>query len=130
MGRTTPADQGNVLLLKNREWYITSYAPDGVPSSDHLELRSSELSLGDIPDGHFVVEALFVSVDPFLRSRMTGREDGLYTPQYQLGQVPLILIQSISASACACFFVFFWVCKLVAVLTGDNCIWDWKSSNV
>ncbi|KAI4363791.1 hypothetical protein MLD38_019962 [Melastoma candidum] len=73
--------------IDNKEWYLARYSPDGIPSSDHLKLRSSVLSLADLPHGHYALETLFVSLDPYLRSRLTGSDDGLYSPQFQLDQV-------------------------------------------
>ncbi|XP_054816413.1 2-alkenal reductase (NADP(+)-dependent)-like [Prosopis cineraria] len=75
--------------VESREWYLASYAPEGVPTSDNLKLRTVRLSLASdsIPDGHLAVELLYVSVDPYLRSRMSGRLDGLDSDQYPLNQV-------------------------------------------
>ena len=76
-------------IVESREWYMAAYAPEGVPTSDHLKLRTVKISLAldSIPDQHVVLETLFISLDPYLRSRMTGREDGLYSPQYNLNEV-------------------------------------------
>ncbi|KAL6287356.1 hypothetical protein ACE6H2_011746 [Prunus campanulata] len=76
-------------VLESREWYSASYAPQGVPNSDHLKIRIAKLSLvlNSIPEQHVILETLFLSVDPYLRSRMTGREDGLYFPQFNLNEV-------------------------------------------
>ncbi|KAI8558282.1 hypothetical protein RHMOL_Rhmol04G0078900 [Rhododendron molle] len=76
-------------VVESREWYLSAYAPDGVPTSDHLKLRTLSLSLGpdSIPDQHVAVQLLWISVDPYLRSRMTGHEDGLYFSQFDLNQV-------------------------------------------
>lgn len=76
-------------VVESREWYMAAYAPEGVPTSDHLKLRTVKISLAldSIPEQHVVLETLFVSLDPYLRSRMTGREDGLYSPQFNLNQV-------------------------------------------
>ncbi|XP_028785643.1 2-alkenal reductase (NADP(+)-dependent)-like [Neltuma alba] len=75
--------------VESREWYLASYASEGVPTSDHLKLRTVRLSLAAdaIPDGHLALELLFVSIDPYLRSRMTGLLDGLHSDPYQLNQV-------------------------------------------
>jgi NADPH-dependent curcumin reductase CurA len=75
--------------VESGEWYLAAYAPEGVPSSDHLKLRTVPLSLDvdTIPDGQIIVETLFISVDPYQRTRMTGLEDGLYFPQFSLNQV-------------------------------------------
>ncbi|XP_018848449.1 2-alkenal reductase (NADP(+)-dependent)-like [Juglans regia] len=76
-------------VVESKEWYLAAYAPVGVPTSDHLKLRSLPLSLAvdSIPDGHVVVETLFVSVDPYQRTRMTGIDEGLYLSQFNLEEV-------------------------------------------
>jgi len=76
-------------LVESREWYLAEYCPEGVPTSDHLKLRTVSLSLADesIPDNHLAVETLNLSVDPYLRRTITGTIDGLYMPQYQINQV-------------------------------------------
>ncbi|KAG6657790.1 2-alkenal reductase (NADP(+)-dependent)-like [Carya illinoinensis] len=76
-------------VVESKEWYMAAYAPEGVPTSDHLKLRSVNLSLaGDsIPDGHAIVQTLFISVDPYQRTRMTGMQDGLYFSQFKLDEV-------------------------------------------
>ncbi|KAF2284943.1 hypothetical protein GH714_032819 [Hevea brasiliensis] len=81
MGRETST-------VESKEWFMAAYAPQGVPTSDHLKLRTLTLSLGDdhIPDGHLAVEILWISVDPYLRVKMTGRKDGLDMPPFQLDQ--------------------------------------------
>ncbi|BFG26124.1 hypothetical protein CerSpe_123980 [Prunus speciosa] len=63
-------------VLESREWYIVSYAPQGVPNSDHLKIRTAKfsLSLNSIIEQHVVLETLFLSIDPYLRNRMTSRE--------------------------------------------------------
>jgi NADPH-dependent curcumin reductase CurA len=76
-------------VVENREWYLAAYAPEGVPTSDHLKLRTVPLSLtvDSIPDRHLVVQNLLISVDPYQRTRLTGLEDGLYFPQFKLNEV-------------------------------------------
>ncbi|CAN6574280.1 unnamed protein product [Malus baccata var. baccata] len=75
--------------VESREWYLAAYAAEGVPTSDHLKLRTVTLSLSpdSIPEQHVILETLFISVEPYLRSRITGREDGLYNPQFNLDEV-------------------------------------------
>ncbi|KAM1218422.1 hypothetical protein TB2_045545 [Malus domestica] len=65
------------------------FPAEGVPTSDHLKLRTVTLSLSpdSIPEQHVILETLFISVEPYLRSRITGREDGLYNPQFNLDEV-------------------------------------------
>ncbi|KAG4170823.1 hypothetical protein ERO13_A12G173933v2 [Gossypium hirsutum] len=78
-----------VNVVESKEWYLAGYAAEGVPTTDHLTLRSVPLSLSldSIPDAHVAVQLLFISVDPYLRTRMSGQEDGLYFPQFSLNQV-------------------------------------------
>ncbi|CAL5200549.1 unnamed protein product [Lathyrus oleraceus] len=75
-------------LVESKEWYLTAYCPEGVPTTDHLKLRTVSLSLDSdsIPDNHLVVETLLLSVDPYLRGRITGSLEGLFISQYQLNQ--------------------------------------------
>lgn len=77
------------VVVESKEWYLAAYCPHGVPTSDHLKLRSVSLSLASdsIPDDHLALETLFISVDPYLRTQLTGTLDGLYITQYQLNQV-------------------------------------------
>ena len=79
----------NSTVVESREWVMSAYAAEGVPTSDHLKLRTTKLSLdaNSIPDGHVAVELLWISVDPYLRTRMTGHDDGLYFSQFALNEV-------------------------------------------
>ncbi|KAA3460694.1 2-alkenal reductase (NADP(+)-dependent)-like isoform X2 [Gossypium australe] len=94
-----------VNVVESKEWYLAGYAAEGVPTTDHLTLRSVPLSLSldSIPDAHVAVQLLFISVDPYLRTRMSGQEDGLYFPQFNLNQycvVPSsVLIRKIDPEA-------------------------------
>ncbi|OIW15712.1 hypothetical protein TanjilG_04247 [Lupinus angustifolius] len=76
-------------MVESKEWYLASYAREGVPTSDHLKLRTLHLSLAlhSIPHGHVAIQSLFLSIDPYLRSTFTATLDGLCLPQYQLNQV-------------------------------------------
>ncbi|XP_039686100.1 2-alkenal reductase (NADP(+)-dependent) isoform X2 [Medicago truncatula] len=76
-------------MVESREWYLAEYCPEGVPTSDHLKLRTVSRSLADdsIPDNHLAVETLLLSVDPYLRRTITGTIDGLYMPQHEINQV-------------------------------------------
>ncbi|WJX69074.1 hypothetical protein P8452_53372 [Trifolium repens] len=76
-------------FVLSREWYLAAYCPEGVPTSDHLKLRTVTLSLAvdSIPPNHLAVETLLLSVDPYLRGRITGTLEGLFFPQFQLNQV-------------------------------------------
>nr|KYP43813.1 putative NADP-dependent oxidoreductase P2 [Cajanus cajan] len=76
-------------VVESREWYLASYSPEGVPNSDNLKLRSLSLSLDShsIPEGHVSLEIVLISVDPYLRTRLTGTLDGLYIAQYEVNEV-------------------------------------------
>ncbi|KAG2371600.1 hypothetical protein LR48_Vigan05g161000 [Vigna angularis] len=76
-------------VVESKEWYLAAYSPEGVPTSDNLKLRTVTLSLAShsIPDHHVSLQILFISVDPYLRTRLTGTLDGLFIPQYQPNQV-------------------------------------------
>ena len=80
------------VIVESKEWYISAYAPEGVPTSDHLKLRSvpKSLAVDSIPDHHVALETLLISIDPYLRARMTGIEEGLYMPQHNLNEVQII----------------------------------------
>ncbi|XP_057519055.1 2-alkenal reductase (NADP(+)-dependent)-like [Amaranthus tricolor] len=75
--------------VESKECYMAGYARDGLPSSDHLKIRTVTLSLDldSIPDDHVAIQSLWISVDPYLRSRMTGiAEDGLNVSQFPINQ--------------------------------------------
>ncbi|KAK8571191.1 hypothetical protein V6N13_025746 [Hibiscus sabdariffa] len=76
-------------IVESKECYLASYAAEGVPTTEHLKIRTVPLSLSldSIPDAHVALQALFISVDPYLRTRMSGLDDGLYSPQYPLNKV-------------------------------------------
>nr|XP_043630190.1 (+)-pulegone reductase-like [Erigeron canadensis] len=76
-------------VLESKEWYLAAYVPENVPTSDHLKLRTTKVSLEHnlIPDQHVVLQTLLISVDPYLRSMMTGRVGDLYLPPLQLDKV-------------------------------------------
>ncbi|KAL5723228.1 hypothetical protein ACHQM5_006651 [Ranunculus cassubicifolius] len=61
---------GNKMVLKNREWIL-----------------SLNVHIDSNPDGHVLVELLWLSIDPYLRSRKSGIKDGLYSKQFELNQV-------------------------------------------
>ncbi|KAK2999609.1 hypothetical protein RJ639_022844 [Escallonia herrerae] len=77
------------MVVESKEWYLSAYAPQGVPTSDHLKLRTVTLplTLDSVPDQHVALQLLWISVDPYLRTRMSGLEDGLYSPQFAINQV-------------------------------------------
>lgn len=85
-------DENPITVVESREWVMTAYINDGLPTADHLQLRTTKLSLSDhsIPTEHVAVEILSVSVDPYLRGRMSGQNEGLYFPQFALNEVHIL----------------------------------------
>ncbi|KAF3788353.1 2-alkenal reductase [Nymphaea thermarum] len=73
--------------VKSRGWVLTAYAPRGNLTSQHLELRETILDVGSLPENHVAVKALWISVDPYLRAKMYGRDVGLCAPQCPLNHV-------------------------------------------
>lgn len=53
-----------MAVVESREWYFASYAPEDVPTSDHLKLRTVTFSLDLIPERHVVLETLFIYIEP------------------------------------------------------------------
>lgn len=86
------AGEEKAVVVESREWYMAAYAPDGIPTSKHLKLRTVPVSFAadSIPEGHVVVETLLMSIDPYLRSRMTGVDEGLYFPQFNINEVIIV----------------------------------------
>ncbi|KAI4353188.1 hypothetical protein L6164_002154 [Bauhinia variegata] len=74
-------------MLESREWYLAAYAAEGIPTSDHLKLRTVVVDIDSIPDGHVALESLFISVDPYMRTRLTGLQDGISLHQFQRNQL-------------------------------------------
>ncbi|CAH1451091.1 unnamed protein product [Lactuca virosa] len=76
-------------VVESKEWYLAAYAPENVPTSDHLKLRSVTISLeyDSIADQHVALQLLLISVDPYLRSTITGRDGDLYLPRPPLNKV-------------------------------------------
>lgn len=63
--------QNKQIILKSR--------PHGMPDASNFELRVSEIPKGDV-----VVKASFLSVDPYMRGRMSDRPS--YIPPFELGK--------------------------------------------
>ncbi|CAN1843638.1 NADPH-dependent oxidoreductase 2-alkenal reductase [Linum perenne] len=87
-GENFPVAGGETtLLIESKEWYLAAYSPHGIPTSDHLKIRHVTIPAEDVPSGHILVQTLWISVDPYLRSMMTGSDDGLHLPQLKLNEV-------------------------------------------
>ncbi|GJR45302.1 NADP(+)-dependent 2-alkenal reductase-like protein [Tanacetum coccineum] len=76
-------------MVESKEWYLAAYAPENVPTSEHIKLRTVNVSLeyDSIPDQHVLVQLLMITVDPYLRNVITGRDGDLYLPQIPLNKV-------------------------------------------
>ena len=79
--------------VESKEWYLAAYAPQNVPTSEHIKLRTVNVSLeyDTIPDQHVLVQLLMITVDPYLRNVITGRDGDLYLPQILLNKVYIII---------------------------------------
>ncbi|KAI9094284.1 hypothetical protein K1719_026866 [Acacia pycnantha] len=79
-------------VVESREWQVAAYCSEGVPTTEHLKLRSVQVSVGgdSIPDGHVAMELMFLSVEPYLRATFTGTNDGLSFPQLPLNQACIL----------------------------------------
>ncbi|KAK2424371.1 Zinc-binding dehydrogenase family protein [Trifolium repens] len=89
-----PGDMKDIVTVF---WFAIAmwnyYCPEGIPTSDHLKLRTVTLSIASdsIPDNHLAVETLLLSVDPFLHRTITDSTEGLFISQYQLDQVDKVI---------------------------------------
>ena len=75
--------------VKSKEWFLSSFVAEGVPTSEHLKIRTVrvDVSVDSIPEGHVAVQILLLSVDPYLRSMMSGQKGGLDLPLLKINQV-------------------------------------------
>ena len=65
----------------SREWRLVA-RPNGVPAHSDFEL--AEVEVGDPEDGQILVRNAFISVDPYMRGRMSDRRS--YVSPYRLGE--------------------------------------------
>jgi NADPH-dependent curcumin reductase CurA len=56
--------------------------PIGIPTNDNFELV--EVQVPDPSHGEFLVRNIWMSVDPYMRGRMTERKS--YVPPFELGK--------------------------------------------
>lgn len=66
--------------MKSREIHLTAY-PKGAPTSDHFELAETEI--GEPGEGEVRVANKWLSVDPYMRGRMSGMRT--YIDPFKLG---------------------------------------------
>lgn len=69
-------------MYQNRSIYLTSY-PKGLPTESNF--KTVESTVREIQDGEVLVQTLYLSVDPYMRGRMSGRRT--YIDPFPLGQV-------------------------------------------
>lgn len=69
--------------IKNRRWVLNQY-PDGMPGADTFRLED-DLPLPDLKDGEILVAARFLSVDPYMRGRISPVKN--YAPGIEPGQL-------------------------------------------
>lgn len=63
--------------------YALKQRPAGIPTSECFELKTETIS--EINDGQFIIKNLWLSVDPYMRGRMSDAES--YVPPFQLGEI-------------------------------------------
>eukprot|EP01138_Halocafeteria_seosinensis_P015658 gb/GECG01015979.1/.p1 GENE.gb/GECG01015979.1/~~gb/GECG01015979.1/.p1 ORF type:complete len:397 (+),score=49.37 gb/GECG01015979.1/:1-1191(+) len=68
---------------KNEEWQLVDY-PDGMVTKEHF--KKAEISMPDPQDGELLVRALDISVDPYMRGRMTPPSPGAYFSSFEPGK--------------------------------------------
>ncbi|WP_251518067.1 MULTISPECIES: NADP-dependent oxidoreductase [Staphylococcus] len=66
----------------NNERIVLAQRPQGIPSDDVF--RTETVELNDLQDDEIQVEALYISVDPYLRGRMNDTKS--YVPPFQLDE--------------------------------------------
>ncbi len=70
------------MSIKNRYWVLASY-PEGMPVENNWRLESKEIS--DVPNNHILARALYLSVDPYMRGRISAKQG--YAKGVELGSV-------------------------------------------
>ena len=91
-GVDSDGDENPIMVVESREWVLSAFATAGILTTDHFKLHTGKLSLDlhSIPEDHVAVELLWVSVDPYLRGRMSGQDEGLYFSQLALDEVHIL----------------------------------------
>ena len=69
-------------IIESREIRLGS-RPNGIPSATNFTHAQTELK--SLPDQQVLVRNLFMSVDPYMRGRMSDRKS--YVPPFQIGKV-------------------------------------------
>lgn len=66
----------------NRQIHLKS-RPDGTPTADDFELVTTDIPV--LEDGYLLIRNLWMSVDPYMRGRMSDRKS--YVPSFEVGRV-------------------------------------------
>ena len=61
---------------------LKRYVPTGIPKEEDFEIKSKEISLSN--EKNILVTNLWISVDPYMRARMTERKN--YKPPFKIGE--------------------------------------------
>ena len=69
--------------IKNRRWVLAAY-PERMPGEDTFRLEE-DLSVADLADGEILVAAKYLSVDPYMRGRISPAKN--YAPGIEPGQL-------------------------------------------
>ncbi|MFN5398610.1 MAG: NADP-dependent oxidoreductase, partial [Pseudanabaena sp.] len=67
--------------IMSREIQLVS-RPNGMPTADDFAIAKTKLE--PLQDGQVLVRNLYMSVDPYMRGRMSDRKS--YVPPFELGQ--------------------------------------------
>lgn len=70
-----------MTTMQSREWALAS-RPVGTPKDSDFQINTHEI--GEPGDGEIQVRNTFLSVDPYMRGRMTDRKS--YVPPFQIGE--------------------------------------------
>jgi NADPH-dependent curcumin reductase CurA len=70
-----------IALVVSHEVHLKE-RPIGMPSNENFEIV--EVQIPELRDGEFLVRNIWMSVDPYMRGRMTERKS--YIPPFELGR--------------------------------------------
>ena len=78
--------------LYNRRWVLAAY-PEAMPDESHFQLQT-HLPVSPLEDGQILVQAHYLSVDPYMRGRISpttgytaGVEPGALMPAGGVGEI-------------------------------------------
>eukprot|EP00659_Diplonema_papillatum_P017571 gene17571-27051_t len=70
-------------MSQNQEWQVVKFAK-GMPTEDLFKCVDVDApSESDLKDGEVLIELKALSVDPYMRGKLSGVDS--YTPAYKLG---------------------------------------------